>query len=79
MPQEGETVPKFQFSEFEDSAECEETTLTQVADYENGKAHEQDIADDGKFIVVNSKFISQDGEVKKFTNTAFCLQAKEMF
>lgn len=71
LPQAGETVPKFRFKEFEDSAEWEETTLTQVADYENGKAHEQDIADDGKFIVVNSKFISQDGEVKKFTNTAF--------
>lgn len=71
LPQAGETVPKFRFKEFEDSGEWEETTLTQVADYENGKAHEQDIADDGKFIVVNSKFISQDGEVKKFTNTSF--------
>jgi len=76
LPQEGETVPKFRFSEFEDSAEWEEATLTQVADYENGKAHEQDIADDGKFIVVNSKFISQDGEVKKFTNTAFLPASK---
>jgi type I restriction enzyme, S subunit len=71
LPHGGETVPKFRFKEFEDSGDWEETTLTQVADYENGKAHEQDIADDGKFIVVNSKFISQDGEVKKFTNTAF--------
>jgi type I restriction enzyme S subunit len=74
LPQEGETVPTFrfkEFKEFEDMGDWEETTLTQVADYENGKAHEQDIADDGKFIVVNSKFISQDGEVKKFTNTAF--------
>jgi len=71
LPQAGETVPKFRFKEFEDSGEWKETTLTQVADYENGKAHEQDIADDGEFIVVNSKFISQDGEVKKFTNTAF--------
>jgi len=71
LPQAGETVPKFRFKEFKDSGEWEETTLTQVADYENGKAHEQDIADDGIFIVVNSKFISQDGEVKKFTNTAF--------
>ena len=71
LPQAGETVPKFRFNQFEDSGDWEETTLTQVADYENGKAHEQDIADDGKFIVVNSKFISQDGEVKKYTNTAF--------
>lgn len=76
LPQEGETVPKFRFKEFEDSGEWEETTLTQVADYENGKAHEQDIADVGEFIVVNSKFISQDGEVKKFTNTAFCPATK---
>lgn len=76
FPQEGETLPKFRFKEFEDSGEWEETTLTEVADYENGKAHEQDIADDGKFIVVNSKFISQDGEVKKFTNTAFCPTTK---
>ncbi|MFN7910774.1 MAG: restriction endonuclease subunit S [Bacteroidota bacterium] len=68
---DGESFPKFRFSDFEDSGDWEETTLSQVADYENGKAHEQDIADDGEFIVVNSKFISQDGEVKKFTNTAF--------
>jgi len=71
LPQASETVTKLRIKEFEDSGEWQETTLTQVADYENGKAHEQDIADDGKFIVVNSKFISQDGEVKKFTNTAF--------
>ena len=71
LPQNGETSPQLRFKEFEQNGDWKETTLTQVADYENGKAHEQDIADDGKFIVVNSKFISQDGEVKKFTNTAF--------
>lgn len=72
LPQEGEIVPKFRFKNFEGITEWEETTLTQVADYENGKAHEQDIDETGNFIVVNSKFISQDGVVKKFTNTAFC-------
>jgi type I restriction enzyme S subunit len=77
LPQEGETVPKFRFKEFEDTGDWEETTLSQVADYENGKAHEQDITDVGEFIVVNSKFISQDGEVKKFTNTAFCPATKD--
>lgn len=76
LPQVGETIPKFRFKEFEENSEWIETSLTQVADYENGKAHEQDIADDGEFIVVNSKFISQDGEVKKFTNTAFCPATK---
>jgi len=72
FPQEGETVPKFRFKGFEGSGEWEETTLTQIVDYENGKAHEQDIVDDGDYIVVNSKFISSDGDVKKFTNIAFC-------
>ncbi len=72
FPQEGKTVPKLRFKEFEDGGEWEETTLTQVADYKNGKAHEQDIDDSGDFIVVNSKFISSDGEVKKSTNIAFC-------
>jgi len=72
FPQEGETVPKLRFKEFEGSGEWGEKTLGQVAVYENGKAHEQDIVENGDFIVVNSKFISQNGEVKKFTNTAFC-------
>ena len=76
FPAEGETVPKLRFAEFKDSGEWEEKTLSQVANYENGKAHEQDIAETGDFIVVNSKFISTSGEVKKFTNSPFCI-AKE--
>jgi len=72
LPPNSETAPEFRFSQFEEIGDWEETTLTQVADYENGKAHEKDIEDNGDFIVVNSKFISTDGEVKKFTNTAFC-------
>jgi type I restriction enzyme S subunit len=76
LPQEGEIAPKFRFKEFEKIGDWNETTLTEVADYENGKAHEQDIDSDGDFIVVNSKFISQDGEVKKFTNTSFCPASK---
>lgn len=72
LPQNGETAPEFRFSQFEEIGDWEETTLIQVADYENGKAHEKDIEDSGDFIIVNSKFISTDGEVKKFTNTAFC-------
>lgn len=76
FPAEGEKEPKLRFEEFKDSGEWEEKTLSQVADYENGKAHEQDIVESGSFIVVNSKFISTEGEVKKFTNTAFCLAQK---
>lgn len=76
LAQEGESVPKFRFQEFEKKGDWKETTLTQVADYENGKAHENDIEDSGEYIVVNSKFISTDGEIKKFTNTAFCPTTK---
>jgi len=75
FPQEGETVPKLRFKEFEIS-DWLETSLIHVADYENGKAHEQDIHESGEYVVVNSKFISTDGEVKKFTNTPFCLAQK---
>lgn len=74
FPRKGATVPEIRFKGF--SGEWEEKKLSQVANYENGKAHEQDISEVGNFIVVNSKFISSDGKIKKFTNTAFCLAAK---
>lgn len=76
FPREGETVPRLRFPEFRDAGEWVEKTLGQIAKYENGKAHEQDIADSGKFIVVNSKFISTEGEVRKHTNSAFCIAEK---
>ena len=46
----------------------EQRKLFDVAEYRNGKAHENDIAEDGIYIVVNSKFVSTDGEVKKYSN-----------
>ena len=42
--------------------------LNDVAKYRNGKAHENDISDTGSFIVVNSKFVSTDGLVRKYSN-----------
>ena len=47
-------------------------TLGDVASLINGKAHENDICDDGKYIVVNSKFISSDGKIQKYSNNCFC-------
>jgi len=73
FPAEGETVPKLRFPEFQEAEEWEETTLGDVANYENGKAHEQGISKTGSYIVVNSKFISTEGEIKKFTNNAACI------
>lgn len=72
FPQEGETVPKVRFPEFEGDGEWVETTLEEMADYENGKAHEKNIDENGNYIVVNSKFISSEGETVKYSNTAFC-------
>ncbi|MFS9077120.1 restriction endonuclease subunit S [Streptococcus mitis] len=61
-------VPKRRFKEFELYDEWNLLKLDEVAKYRNGKAHENSISLQGKFIVVNSKFISTNGEVKKFTD-----------
>lgn len=50
-----------------DSSEWEKTTLGKCCDFFNGKAHEKVIDEDGDFIVVNSKFISSEGETYKRT------------
>ncbi|MGB4984504.1 MAG: restriction endonuclease subunit S, partial [Erysipelotrichaceae bacterium] len=46
----------------------EQRKLLEVANYRNGKAHENEIDSEGKYIVVNSKFISTEGKVMKFSN-----------
>ncbi|CAH1525781.1 putative Type I site-specific deoxyribonuclease [Vibrio owensii] len=76
FPISGETVPKRRFPEYRDSGEWIERRLEQAADYVNGKAHEQDIDEQGKYTVVNSKFISTEGKVKKYSNTASLLARK---
>ncbi len=48
-------------------SQVEQTTLGKSCEFFNGKAHEKDIDVDGKYIVVNSKFISQEGKVIKRT------------
>jgi len=72
FPKQGEKVPQLRFEEFVGDGDWEETTLEQLADYENGKAHEKEISEKGKYKVVNSKFISSDGEVVKFSNSVNC-------
>ena len=41
-----------------------------IAEFYNGKAHEQDIDENGNYIVVNSKFISTNGEIYKSSRLA---------
>lgn len=48
-------------------SQVELTTLGKSCVFFNGKAHEKSIDENGKYIVVNSKFISQEGRVVKRT------------
>lgn len=77
FPAEGKNAPDLRFPEFQGTSVWESTLLGAVVDYENGRAHENEIDEEGNFIVVNSKFISTDGEVVKRTNTPYCLADKE--
>lgn len=54
------------------SREWEVKKLEEIVDFSNGKAHENFISDDGDYIVVNSKFISSEGQVIKYSKQCFC-------
>lgn len=69
--QEGESQPRLRFPEYEETGGWEIKPLGEVATYENGKAYEQDIVENGKYVVVNSRFISTDGAVRKYTNADY--------
>jgi len=43
------------------------TTLGEIIHFMNGKGHEKHINENGKYIVVNSKFVSTEGKVKKYS------------
>ncbi|WP_259760071.1 restriction endonuclease subunit S [Lactococcus cremoris] len=66
FPKNGAKVPELRFAGFAD--DWEERKLIEVADYRNGKAHEKDISEAGDYIVVNSKFVSTNGLVKKYSD-----------
>lgn len=54
------------------TGEWETKKLGEVIDFRNGKAHENFISESGKYIVVNSKFISSEGAVIKYSDTYLC-------
>ena len=63
---------RFKDDNGENYPEWEEKKLGEISEFTNGKAHENDIALDGEFIVVNSKFISSNGKVVKHSNSILC-------
>ena len=48
--------------------EVEWNMLGEVCLFMNGKGHEKHIVENGKYIVVNSKFVSTDGNVRKYSD-----------
>ncbi|SER10916.1 restriction endonuclease subunit S [Thalassovita taeanensis] len=72
-----ETLPKRRFPELQDPEGWVEKPLGEVADYENGKAFEKDIEEEGDFIVVNARFISTDGKVRKYSNKRYCVASRD--
>lgn len=58
--------PDIRFRSYTDDWELRR--LNDVAIYRNGKAHENDIEEVGDYVVVNSKFVSTSGKVKKYSN-----------
>lgn len=69
-------VPQKRFPEFLNAGEWNMVLLGAIVDYENGAAHEQYIDVNGKYILVNSKFISSNGQIEKRTDTLHCLAQK---
>ncbi len=63
-------VPALRFPEF--GKAWAKNKLGNLVQFNNGKAHEQVIDLNGDYIVVNSKFISSEGKVKKYTNNQIC-------
>jgi type I restriction enzyme S subunit len=58
------------------SGEWVEKLLPDICLFRGGKAHEQYISDAGPYICVNSKFISTDGYVRKYSTANFCCAKK---
>ncbi|MFN8673478.1 MAG: restriction endonuclease subunit S [Candidatus Sericytochromatia bacterium] len=52
--------------------EIEWKLLGEVSNFTNGKGHEKDILENGKYIVVNSKFISTNGKIAKYSEHQIC-------
>ncbi len=70
FPSKGGQEPEIRFKDKngENFDVWKEKRLGEIAEFWNGKAHERDTSENGKYIIVNSKFISQNGKVKKYSD-----------
>ncbi len=60
-------IPKLRFPDFD--ADWKIDKLLNISNFWNGKGHEQEIDENGSYVVVNSKFVSTNGKVRKFSNS----------
>ena len=60
-------IPSLRFPDFDN--EWKVQLLSELANFRNGKAHEQAISKNGDYVVINSKFISTEGKVRKFSDS----------
>lgn len=51
--------------------------LGEIVIYKNGTAHENSVVENGEYIIVNSKFISSDAQVAKYSNEILCPVLKD--
>lgn len=71
FPQKGKSVPRIRFAGFDDV--WEETYLKDISAYKNGKGHEKNQSEIGKYELINLNSISINGGLKpsgKFVNSA---------
>ena len=73
-----EDLKKYLSSKFDEifiqnKSEAQFKELSEICEFSNGKAHEKFVVEDqkGKYILVNSKFISTDGKVYKTLSPSF--------
>lgn len=64
FPKEGEKVPKVRFDCFDD--EWEIFKIKKICEFFNGAGHENIVLEYGKYEIINSKFISTEGKIKKY-------------
>ena len=70
-------VPALRFPEF--TEEWENHVLQDTVTFSNGKAHENCVNEDGDYILVNSKFVSTNGQIQKRVTSQLSPLCKSQF
>lgn len=58
-------APAIRFKDFDD--EWNSIKIKKICEFFNGVGHENNVSEYGQYVIINSKFISTEGQVKKYT------------